>query len=213
MRENYVLAQLANVNQFDISAMLASPLISPQVINHAKQLHGKRQKQFITCRYLLAELLNDHYGISCLPLIIIGNNQRPQFEKTNLPDFNISHSGDYVAVAICSNGKIGIDIEQDRPRKQYRKIAAQFFSEHENTWLNQQTDGLSAFWQLWTLREAALKLYAKSVWQMKELQLNMQKKQISASFADNFYYHHQPLEQIYLSICCEQPITQICLNQ
>lgn len=93
MRENYVLAQLANVNQFDISAMLASPLISPQVINHAKQLHGKRQKQFITCRYLLAELLNDHYEISCLPLIIIGNNQRPQFEKTNLPDFNISHSG------------------------------------------------------------------------------------------------------------------------
>lgn len=212
MRKNYLFVQLANLNDFNTSTMLNSPLISGQVIDNSKQLKGNRQKQFIAGRYLLAELLNDHYAITCLPNIIRCANQRPCFEKSQLPDFNISHSGDYIAVALASNGRVGIDIEQNRPRKHYQKIAKQFFSDVENDWLNQQIDSLSAFWQLWTLREAALKLYAKGVWQMKEVQIDMWQKNISASFADHFYYQQQQLLEIYLSICCDQPIHQCLIN-
>ena len=209
MRENYVFVQSANLNQFDSTSLLNSSLISQQVIEQASQFNGKRQLQFVACRYLLAELLNDYFDIPSLPNIIIGLNQRPHFEKANLPDFNISHSGDYIAVAVCSEGKIGIDIEQHRPRKQFLNIAKQFFSEQEIAWMNQQKDNLSAFWQLWTLRESALKLYAKGVWQMKELQIDMQHEKMNATFGNDFYFQHQQLAQIYLSICCNYPINKV----
>lgn len=213
MSQNCVFVQSANLNELALAPLLNSPLMSQQVISEASQLTGKRQKQFVACRYLLAELLNDYFAIPSLPNIIIGHNNRPKFEKNNLPDFNISHSGDFIAVAICTQGNIGIDIEQKRPRKNYLAIAKQFFSAPETDWLNRQPDSLSAFWQLWTLRESALKLYAKGVWQMKELQLNMIQQQITAKFATDFYYHHQQIEQIFLSVCCNHSIDSIAINQ
>lgn len=212
MRKNFVFIQSANLNDLSYDALISSSLLSNQVIQQATMMDKRRQKQFVACRYLLAELLNEHFGITSLPNIKIGSNSRPQFEKTNLPDFNISHSGDFIAVAICSEGLVGLDIEHDRPRKNIQKIAKQFFSSSENSWLNQQNDPLAAFWQLWTLRESALKLYAKGVWQMKELTITMPEQNITAEFATDFYPNHQKLPQLYLSVCCSLPIHHIGIN-
>jgi len=212
MRQNFVFIQSATLNDLVLDAMLRSPLLSEQVIKQAENFSLDKKKQFIGCRYLLAELLNEHFNITTLPNIKITENSRPQFEKSNLPDFNISHSGDFVAVAISTVGKIGLDIEFDRPRKNILTIAKQFFSEPENIWLSKQTNTLDAFWQLWTLREAALKLYAKGVWQMKEMAIMMPKREVTAKFATEFYLYHQKLEHIYLSVCCDQPIYYIAID-
>ncbi|WP_392564957.1 4'-phosphopantetheinyl transferase superfamily protein [Orbus wheelerorum] len=192
--------------------MLQSTLLSSQVIKQAENFSSNKQKQFVACRYLLAQLLNRHLDIVSLPNIKIAENSRPQFEKSHLPDFNISHSGDFIAVAISSEGRVGLDIEFDRPRKNILTIAKQFFSEQENIWLNKQINILSAFWQLWTLRESALKLYAKGVWQMKELEIMMPAQKASAKFATEFYLYHQKLEHIYLSVCCGKPIYTIVID-
>lgn len=212
MRQNFVFIQSANLNDLSYKTLLSSALLSQQVIAQAATLTGKRQKQFVACRYLLAELLNEHFDVASLPNIKIGDNSRPQFEKANLPDFNISHSDDFVAVAVSSAGLVGLDIEHDRPRKNIQKIAEQFFSSSEQRWLNQQHDPLAAFWQLWTLRESALKVYAKGVWQMKELTITMPEQNISAKFAADFYPHHQKLAQLYLSVCCSTPIDNLFIN-
>ncbi|RKS85821.1 4'-phosphopantetheinyl transferase [Orbus hercynius] len=213
MRQNFIFIQSANLNDLSYEALLSSSLLSEQVIQQSAGLDDKRKKQFVACRYLLAELLNEHFDVDQLPNIKIGDNSRPQFEKVNLPDFNISHSGNFIAVAISSTGKIGLDIELARARQNAKKIAMQFFSQQENEWLTQQSDPLNAFWQLWTLRESALKLYAKGVWQMKELAIAMPTQQITAKFATDFYPYHQQLEQIYLSICCSHPIHSIVINE
>lgn len=206
MKPNVVFVQSANINEFDINAILCSPLIPSQLIDESAKFNNKRQVQFLTCRYLLAKLLNHYFDIPTLPTIIIGDNNRPRFQQWNFPDFNISHSGDFIAVAICSHGNIGVDIEQKRSRKNYLTIAEQFFSMQENSWLHQQDDQLAAFWRLWTLRESALKLYSKGVWQMKEMQIDMPQQQISATFATAFYSQHQVLDQIYLSVSCSEKI-------
>lgn len=213
MNQNHVFIQFNNLDELCLTSMLDSPLISQQVINDSKKQNDKRRKQYIACRYLLAKLLNQHFYISSLPNIIIGDNSRPRFEKNNLPDFNISHSDNYVAVAICSQGNVGIDIELKRPRKNYLSIAKQFFSPQENQWLNVQSDPLNSFWQLWTLRESVLKLHAKGVWQMKEVKISMPSQLITAKFGMDFYPYYQQLEAIHLSFCCNKQINHLTLNK
>lgn len=201
-----VIIGVASLNQFDITSLQHSERIPPWVKEKASELASKRQLQFLACRFLLAELLHQHWSIETLPLIKAKKNNRPAFVDPTLPDFNISHSGDYIAVAVCQNGQIGLDIEQQRPHDNIEKIAGQFFSVDEFSWLHKQPDKLSAFWKLWTLRESALKLYAKGVWQMREVVINPDTLIVNATFADAFYSTYQQINNVHLSLCCNRSI-------
>lgn len=82
---------------------------------------------------------------------------KPYLEKEDI-FFNISHSGDYVAVAISSEN-IGVDIEKLRRNKM--QVARRFFSEEEIHALQTTTTPDEDFTRLWSLKEAYLK-YAGS---------------------------------------------------
>ncbi len=74
--------------------------------------------------------------------------------------FNVSHSGDYLAIAIATgHDAVGIDIEQIKPQRHWREIAAQYFTAQEQRLLNNQpvSTQVSLFYQLWVLKEALLK--------------------------------------------------------
>ncbi|MDF7666519.1 4'-phosphopantetheinyl transferase superfamily protein [Orbaceae bacterium ESL0727] len=192
-----LIIQLADLNR----ATIDFSLLPDAVIDEANQRQSsQRKKQFLVCRSILASLLKQYYQLPILPSIILGDNNRPQFANPDLPDFNISHSQNFVAVAIRRHGRIGLDIELARTRNNYLAVANTFFSKEENAWLAQQVDPLHAFWQLWTLKESALKLYAKGVWQMKSVIVNPKTDMISAPFADHFYYHYQQVGDIHLSV-------------
>jgi 4'-phosphopantetheinyl transferase len=100
------------------------------------------------------QLLSYHTG---LPLDIDYSSKGKPFLKTR-PDiqFSISHTSDYVAVALSDN-EIGIDIEHLRLGKHH--IARRFFTDEENNYLSRLplSDFDVAFTKLWTLKEA----YAK----------------------------------------------------
>lgn len=212
MKSNQVIVQVAHVADYSIDTLQNHSRLSSQVLVQSAPFSTRRKIQFLACRVLLAELLNRYYSIPQLPEIRINTNSRPVFADPTLPDFNISHSHDAIAVAIASEGRIGLDIEQHRERKNILKIAQTFFSEQENQWLNQQPNPLNAFWQLWTLRESALKLYAKGVWQMKEMAIEPISQTITADFAEHFYSHYQQHGDVHLSISCENPINHIGLQ-
>lgn len=201
------IVQLADINQ----ATINFSLLSPQIIAEADKLTCQRKTQFLVCRSILAHLLKQHYQIAKLPAIVIGQNSRPIFADKELPDFNISHSRHCVAVAIASEGKVGVDIELTRERTNYLAIAQTFFSDIENLWLNKQTNKLDSFWQLWTLKESALKLYAKGVWQMKSMNIDLDKAFISAPFGEHFYYQYHKVGDIHLSINSTKPITDLTI--
>ena len=73
--------------------------------------------------------------------------------------FNLSHSHDWVALALCEGGSVGIDIESYTRRNNLRAIAQRFFSDDENTRLTQcaESEWLDQFFAIWTLKEAHAK--------------------------------------------------------
>ncbi|OTQ69527.1 hypothetical protein B6D17_10275 [Gilliamella apis] len=203
-----LIVQLAHLDTAEVNYSL----LSPQVIDDAELLKGTRKKQFLVCRSMLASLLKQYCQIDSLPPIIIGDNSRPCFLQHNLPDFNISHSKDWVAVAISLNGSVGIDIEVARQRKNYLNVAESIFADDEYQWILKQSDTLAAFWQLWTLKESALKLYAKGVWQMKSVKVDIENQLISAPFGQDFYYQYQQLASVHLAVNQNKPIKKFILQ-
>ena len=203
-----LIVQLAHLETVEVDYSL----LSKQIINDAQLFNGRRKKQFLVCRSILASLLNQYCQIAILPTMVIGDNNRPCFLDRNLPDFNISHSQDWVAVAISLDGRVGVDIEVARPRKNYLDVAKSFFADAEYQWMMQQADTLTAFWQLWTLKESALKLYAKGVWQIKSVKVDIEKQLISAPFGQHFYYQYQQVASVHLAVNHNKPITEFILQ-
>lgn len=162
----------------------------PQSIQQqSESFNVKRRQQFLTGRWLLAELLFNQLGEQKLPDIAIVDNGRPSFIVDRQLDFNISHSGEYIMVALAQGCRIGLDVEHIRPRKKLLALAEYSFSVQEYQWLLSLPDSALAdgFWQLWTLRESVLKLCAKGVWQMKEIQINPQQKRLTADFQPQLF--------------------------
>ena len=71
------------------------------------------------------------------------------------PAFSVSHSGARLVLALAAT-RIGIDIEQRRPRP-YRELASRAFVDSERAWIALQDDRILAFLRLWTAKEAVLK--------------------------------------------------------
>ena len=70
-------------------------------------------------------------------------------------DFNLSHTGGWIALGICQDGRIGVDIETVDPTFPALEIAAEFFLPEEREWISQGT--VDRFFHLWTAKEALMK--------------------------------------------------------
>ena len=99
------------------------------------------------------QIAAEKYNIVSSALEIMRNaHGKPYFK--NIPDFhfNISHSGDFLAIAI-SNRDVGIDIE--KIRKPDFRITKRFCSD-EQAYIT-ETDSINRFFEVWTKKEACLK--------------------------------------------------------
>ena len=74
-------------------------------------------------------------------------------------DANWSHSGDYLLLGLAQGGRIGVDIEQQRPRQRCLQLAERFFHPAEAAVLRQTpvSGQLDLFLRLWCAKEAVLK--------------------------------------------------------
>ncbi len=90
------------------------------------------------------------YNIDINSLEIKRNEHgKPFFE--NLPDFhfNISHSGELLAIAI-SNAPVGVDIQKERP---FNESVIKRFHPDEINYISSKNQ----FFEIWTQKEACLK--------------------------------------------------------
>lgn len=73
--------------------------------------------------------------------------------------FNISHSGDLVLIAIAKGHAVGVDVERIRTNLDLDNIAERFFSANENKMLASLVGPVryEAFFACWTRKEAYLK--------------------------------------------------------
>ena len=70
-------------------------------------------------------------------------------------DVSLSHSGTLALAGITDLGEIGVDLEYRAPRRSISEIAAYAFGPQEQQVV--ESCGLSAFYRIWTLREALAK--------------------------------------------------------
>jgi 4'-phosphopantetheinyl transferase len=121
-------------------------------------LHGD---QYRAGRGRLREILADMVGRDPASLTFVtGAAGKPALAGIeHPPDFNLSHTEDFAALAVCRTpvAALGIDIERIRPIE--RDIARRFFSTTEVAALETLPSEaqIAAFYRIWTRKEAFVK--------------------------------------------------------
>jgi len=156
---------------------------------------GGRRAPWIAGRTLLMQAL----ALPTLPEIVYGENGKPAFGDDIRLWFNISHSGDDIAVLVSDTGEVGCDLEVIRPRRNWLRIAQAMFSIGEQAELMSATEAnqLTVFWQIWTQKEARLKYAGQHVWAMAT--------QDSHAPGPPFYHPLRPDDRLMLALCTSTP--------
>ncbi len=128
-------------------------------------IRRERQRQFLLARMLLRLVVS---SVTALPAHAIAIVERDSDGPVLvLPDsrslqlkFSLSHSRNWIACVLSSNGTLGVDIELQDATRDVIPISYLAFHPEEHSWLLSQPDAArrSAFYQLWCTREALYKL-------------------------------------------------------
>lgn len=105
---------------------------------------------------LLFKCLREEGGFERFPDLQYGPNGKPSLPGSSV-FFNLSHSGSLILLAVSRKGETGIDTEckKDAPFE----VMDYFFHERERSYVNERQgkERTSAFYRIWTRKEALLK--------------------------------------------------------
>jgi 4'-phosphopantetheinyl transferase len=117
---------------------------------------------------------------------------KPYFE--NLPDFNVTHSGNLVACALAIQGKVGLDAEA-LVHQEY-KLFKDIFRPEEWEQIESANEPMGIFYSIWTIKEAITKAIGNG------LNTPLKKITIHKDFAEiedkKWYYQQVNLSDGYL---------------
>ncbi|MEW7864337.1 4'-phosphopantetheinyl transferase family protein [Aeromonas diversa] len=135
-------------------------LLSPDERQHATTLSSPhRARQWLLSRALLRRELGHrlpdqtlHFGATeqGKPRLLDGEYH-----------FNLSHSGDWLVLALCRSAPVGVDLELGGRTRDLLKLARRFFAADESRWLEALPSEALAdgFYRLWARKEALLKAH------------------------------------------------------
>lgn len=149
------------------SALLSQDISALPQAEHqrADTLHIEQDRlRFLVSRTLLRKILSCYLscpakdlhfkkGLHGKPYLSDSNQHTPQIH------FNISHSGNYIALAFSCTSPVGIDIEQIRKNIRAQALVRRFFHPDELCLFEQlpESEKLPFLFSRWTVREAFLK--------------------------------------------------------
>ncbi|MFU2078104.1 4'-phosphopantetheinyl transferase family protein [Avibacterium endocarditidis] len=179
-----------NIHQFYPFEQIPTALLTPKLRQAPPE--QPRLLQRYRCRwvahFLLWQLLKTaKISTALLADIQYSPTQRPHFPKPNI-DFNISHSGDWVAVMLKVNEKnenqsaVGIDIEFPQKERDYAALLGHFAPEQEQQWFARQFDKKTAFYRIWCLREALLKSQGVGIVKLSEVDHQAENLQLFSAY-------------------------------
>lgn len=141
-------------------------------VERAKKLVDEFQRnRFIQTRTLVRRVLTTYIpNIESKQLpISIGKYGKPFLPHHQHIHFNIAHTHDRIAVAVCRDVPIGVDIEMaTRNIRNVESLAKRFLSNTEFSALSSQANGnvdvlRRNFLKLWTCKEAFVKCKARGI--------------------------------------------------
>jgi 4'-phosphopantetheinyl transferase len=124
----------------------------------------KDRQQFIIGRGLLRHLLGNYSNQHPDKIqLATGINKKPFLQNSSVDlHFNISHSGDWIMIAI-SDSAVGIDVEKIDEDFSYKEILQQNLSKKEIDFIQNGKQPAENFYLLWTRKEALLKATSKGI--------------------------------------------------
>lgn len=124
-----------------------------------------RRQEYLLSRGLLRRLLAER--LQCRPdaLQFCSNPHGKPVLNDGRWQFNLSHSGDWLAIALCATGPLGVDIEMGQRRRQILPLARRFYAQSEYEWLLAlpEAEQEPAFYRFWSRKEAVLKAYGAGI--------------------------------------------------
>lgn len=139
-----------------------SSLLSANELAHAQTFsRPPARERYLQVRAEVRRCLADYTGMAPQDLVfdrtatgkpVLGNVPHPL-------SFNISHSGDYLVIAVCAGHALGIDLEQVNQRRNWQAIAERYFHQDEVAQLLAlpEPEKCAGFYHRWTLKEAFFK--------------------------------------------------------
>jgi len=127
-----------------------------------KKSNEKLQQKFLLARAIVRALLFHVTGDTNWRIIPDAKG-KPYVCKDNGqsgPNISLSHTEGLTACALSWENPLGIDVEYWRPRD-FKALADFAFSARECNEI--ATEGMSAFYRIWTLKEAVSKLTGKGI--------------------------------------------------
>lgn len=107
--------------------------------------------------------------LNCHPSKIKFNSnhyQKPHIDhpKSNI-QFNISSSSNRFVAVFCQHHIVGVDIELIRQIEDIKQLSSDYFTIQESAWVNSHPESMleSAFFQLWSKKEALFKAIGKGL--------------------------------------------------
>ncbi|WP_347332219.1 4'-phosphopantetheinyl transferase family protein [Marinimicrobium locisalis] len=139
--------------------------------------------------------------------------------------FNLSHSGDWLAIGVTVDNDIGVDLQHRQHQASLCELAQRFFSAEEAETLASLPEARQAehFFRLWTLKEAYLKARGLGIANgLDKARFHIDNNGlISAEFdsaleddPSRWQFHHYELDDDYcLSLALRQPRAQDASTQ
>ncbi len=132
-------------------------------------LEERAVRQYVVSRAMQRQLLAGYVGGSPAQIqfgvVAMG---KPMLARPNAIglQFNTTHSGNLVIIAVTANREVGVDVEQMRPIPRALRVAKRFFSEEEYAFLASLSPAEldRAFLSIWVRREGTAKARGDSVW-------------------------------------------------
>jgi 4'-phosphopantetheinyl transferase len=111
----------------------------------------------IVARATLRRLLGTYLHREPLALeLVYGEQGKPLLASREI-EFNVTHSGPFIALAFARESPVGIDVEVDRRSTDRLAVAERFFAPEEVAVVQNASDTAAAFYRTWTAKEAVIK--------------------------------------------------------
>lgn len=144
---------LSEISRYDGRISLLEEGMSDDILTHCKRHQNEQdyQASLLAFNVLNQALKQQGIDVNTYSLSYQENN-KPYFP--NMPyHFNISHSGDIVAVCI-SNFEVGIDVELIATTRDFDALASRYFGKREKEDYHHAIDKIETFYKTWTKKEA-----------------------------------------------------------
>jgi 4'-phosphopantetheinyl transferase len=174
--------------QIDLKTELCAdlyPILSAEERSLAEKFQRESlKKQYLTVRVGLRQILAAYLGQSAANLKIVKTEYGKPY-LLNYPEiqFNISHSGDTLLLAISTIGAVGIDIEQPKPQlRDFSALVKKCFAASEIIYWHTLADDkkVAEFYRFWTRKEAFVKAVGRG------LAIGVQHCEIAATMPPRF---------------------------